>query len=153
MPLALSILLTLHILLVTLGYGGLIVANAWLAMSLRSSEQATALVTLRTAINVFRSFGPMLGIGMLLGFAIAGWLHVALTSAWLIAAYALIFCAMLLQGMVAVPWNVRTLRTLESTGANATSLAAIDARVPAAVAWGLTGTLVLLVLVMVWRPA
>ncbi|HEY2475316.1 MAG TPA: hypothetical protein VGI19_10990 [Candidatus Cybelea sp.] len=149
MPLALSVLLTLHILLVTLGYGGLIVANAWVALQLRAPERGAALTTLRTAISILRTFGPMIAVGMLVGFAMAAWLHIGLLSLWLIVAYAVIVVAIALQAGVAVPWNVRTLRTLEAGD----GLAAVDTRIPAAVAGLQTIAFALLVLVMVWRPA
>jgi hypothetical protein len=63
-----------------------------------------------------RAFGPLLGIGVLVGFGLAVMLHVPLGSTWLVVTYVFIVVALGIQGGVMIPWQVRAGRNL-ATGA------------------------------------
>ncbi|HKE36382.1 MAG TPA: hypothetical protein VKB39_03070 [Candidatus Baltobacteraceae bacterium] len=110
----LALLLIAHVLCTTAGYAGLIAGNAYL-LFLTGSGNAPAV---RTGLGAWRksaqTFGPLLGAGTLLGFALAATFHVSLVSPWLVATYALILAVLAIQFGVMVPWQQRSDRALAS---------------------------------------
>jgi hypothetical protein len=105
-------LLVAHVLLTTAGYMGLIAANAYLLFSggIRDAQDMReALAIWRRSV---RAFGPLLGVGVLVGFGLAVMLHVPLGSTWLVVTYVFIVVAMGIQGGVMVPWQIRAGRNL-----------------------------------------
>ena len=138
-------LLAAHVVCVTLGYSGLIISNVLLAITARTRDTAAFGTTVRSSLMISRTFGPLLGVGVLMGFAVMGVMGIPASSAWLIATYVLIVLALALQGAVATPWHIRALRTTpENVGT-----VALDARTPALVATGFVIAFVLIVTLMV----
>lgn len=74
-------LLALHVICITLGYGGIIIA-------------LSGLISTDAARRIQRVFGPLLGIGLLLGFAVVGAMGLPFTAKWLIASYAIVILAL-----------------------------------------------------------
>lgn len=100
-------LTAIHAVLATLGFGGMIATNAWLLLLVRNDDPAAAVAGIRTWRRAMRLFGPALGGGMLVGFALALMMGMPLTAAWLIATYALILLLVAAQATVMVPWQLR----------------------------------------------
>lgn len=107
-------LLFAHVLLTTAGYVGLIAVNAY-ALFLSQSRDVQIV---RTGLTAWRKstriFGPLLALGLLVGFSLAASSHVSLSSVWLIATYVLVAIAMAIQAAVMIPWQLRSSRTLEA---------------------------------------
>lgn len=133
-------LLAAHVIAVTLGYGALIISNTSVALAARSSNASMAGVVVRSSMGVMRIFGPLLALGLLLGFALMGSMHIHALSSWLIATYILIACAGVLQAAVAVPWHMRALRQT-----------AMDTTTPLVVAIGFFAAFACIVVLMVIR--
>jgi hypothetical protein len=114
---AFSLMLLAHVLFTTAGYAGLIASNVWLLLLVKgriAAPVATSLTAWRTSSRIF---GPLLGLGILIGFGLASGLHVPLASGWLIATYLSIAIAIAVAASVMVPWQIRTSRTT-ATGVN-----------------------------------
>lgn len=103
-------LLIAHVLLTTTGYVGLIASDAVVLLLAARTDQTpqAARATLSTWRRSEQIFGPMLGLGVLLGFGVAAAMHVPLASGWLVATYVLIVLALAVQVAVAIPWEVRS---------------------------------------------
>jgi hypothetical protein len=110
----LAALLWVHVLCTTAGYTGLIAANVYALFLARSGDAHVLRGGLSAWRRSARIFGPLLGIGMLLGFWLAASMRVSLLSGWLIVTYAVIVAALALQAGVMIPWQVRSNRTLET---------------------------------------
>lgn len=102
-----SALLIAHIVLVMTGYAGLIASNAWLLMLCRNANAQDVVRAIRAWRNLARTFGPVLGIGVLAGFALAVRVGMPLTALWLIITYALVVLALGAQAAIMVPWQLR----------------------------------------------
>jgi len=142
-----GLILAVHVICTTLGYGGLICSNIWLAVMLPSTERRDALVHASLLMN--RTFGPLLGIGVLLGFWVMKIMGFQVASPWLIIAYIVVALALVIQFAVAIPWQIRALRAISSGNAS-TSMP--NPRTPSLVATAFIITFVLLILLMVTRP-
>lgn len=105
-----------HILFVMTGYAGLIAANAWLLSLCRSNEPATVAAGVRTWRILARVFGPLLGLGVLAGFALAVNMGFPLTALWLVIAYGLIVVGLATQAAIMVPWQLRAESTIANGG-------------------------------------
>jgi hypothetical protein len=107
-----ALLLVAHVLCTTIGYAGLIAGNAYL-LFLTGSGDAGAIASGLTAWRkTARTFGPLLLIGLLLGFALAAAFRIPLGAPWLVATYALILAVIAIQAGVMVPWQLRSDRGL-----------------------------------------
>lgn len=105
-------LLLTHVLLATAGYVGLIAANIYL-LFVTGNRDANALAVALTAWRKStRIFGPLLALGVLLGFGLAAMFHVSLLSTWLVITYVLVVAALGITGGVMVPWQIRSDRIL-----------------------------------------
>ena len=102
-----SVLLVLHVVLVMGGYVGLIASNAWLLMLCRSASAENIVRAVSAWRNLARTFGPILGVGVLAGFALAAVMGMPLTALWLLITYALIVLALGAQAVIMVPWQLR----------------------------------------------
>lgn len=100
-------LIATHAVLTTAGYAGLIVTNAWLLMLCRDADGSVIVAAVNTWRRMVRIFGPLLGVGMLAGFALALLMGMPLSAAWLIATYVLVLVAFGAQGALMVPWQLR----------------------------------------------
>ena len=141
-----SALVAAHVICTTLGYGALIVANVWLALNPRTAERAVLEAQARSALTVSRIFGPLLGIGVLLGIAALAVTKLPAFSPWLVTTYALIVLALLIQGVVAIPWHIRAQRALAAGSI-------VDRpRTPALVAAAFTLIFALIITMMVAKP-
>jgi hypothetical protein len=129
-----------HIICTTLGFGGLIAANVGLALAARGTVQVQRV---REAVTAIRIFGPLLGIGVLLGFGMQTTLHVPANAPWLLATYAAIVIGLALQAY----GSVRYMRA----SADPAGVAHLGAT-PATLAAGLTLLFIALVTLMVGRP-
>lgn len=104
----LTLILTVaHVILVTAGYVGLIATNAWLLVLSAAAEPATVRSAVQTWRGMARIFGPLVGSGILAGFALALRLGFPLTGLWLLVTYALVVAALGVQAAVMVPWQLR----------------------------------------------
>ena len=103
----LSALIAAHVTFTTAGYVGLIATNFIVLILCRSSEPAVVLQAVRAWRGSARVFGPLLGIGVLLGLWLAGLTHVGLLSLWLVITYALIVLALGAQAALMIPWQSR----------------------------------------------
>jgi len=140
------LLLFVHVLLTTAGYAGLIAVNMYMLVMCKGQDAST----FRQALTAWRKssqvFGPMLGLGVILGFGVAAALHLPLTSLWLYITYALMVAALAVQAGIMAPWQARNNRTLSqgvvpSTGPVVFVLVALSAIYTAIIA------------LMVFRPA
>ena len=122
---AFSALILTHVILATSGLAGLIATNAWLLALCRSSDATTVAAGVHTWRRLMRVFGPLLGAGILAGFALAFAMSQSLAAAWLIATYALILLMLGVQAAVMVPWQINASATLARGGAVSTRSVAI----------------------------
>lgn len=142
---ALGFMTALHVCLTTMGLGGLVSANAFLAaMSGSDREQFRRGVGYSLTLN--RVFGPMLGLGILLGVGLIVTARLSPTTGWLLTAYALVVAGIAFQAAVAVPWQLRAMRPGDAT------TAAIDRRTPLLIAAVFALDFVAIVFVMVLKP-
>lgn len=100
-------LLVAHAAFTTAGYVGLIATNLWLLLLGRQQQASTVVAAVSTWRRSARLFGPVLGIGLLLGFWLASVAGVPLVTPWLIVTYALIVLALGTQAAIMVPWQLR----------------------------------------------
>jgi hypothetical protein len=100
-------LIATHVILATSGYAGLIVTNAWLLMLCRNADGSVIVAAVNGWRRMVRIFGPLLGVGMLAGFALALLMGMPLSAAWLIATYVLVLIALGAQAALMVPWQRR----------------------------------------------
>lgn len=109
-----STLLVAHVVLTTAGYAGLIATHA----SMLYLSTSRNVESIRSGLTAWRrssqTFGPILGAGVLLGFALAGVMHVPFGSRWLIITYGLIVLALGVQAAVSIPWMRRSERIAAS---------------------------------------
>lgn len=99
-----------HVLLAMGGYAGLIATNIWLLMLTGAGDAAVFLRGVQTWQRTARIFGPLLGLGVLIGFATAVTAGFSLLSPWLIATYALILIVLIGQASLTVPFNLHAER-------------------------------------------
>lgn len=134
-----------HAILTTSGYVGLIAINAWLATLCRNADAAVVLAGVTAWRRLVRVFGPLLGLGVLAGFALAIMMGMPLTAGWLVATYALIVVALGVQAALMVPWQVRAQATVAS-GAPLSTRPVVATLVVFSVAY------VVILTLMLWRP-
>ncbi|HVR47301.1 MAG TPA: hypothetical protein VMT95_11800 [Candidatus Binatia bacterium] len=134
-----------HVILTTLGYAGLIVGNAWLAALCRNADGATVLAGVKVWRRLVRVFGPLLGLGVLVGFALALKMGTPLIAGWLVITYALIVVALGAQAALMVPWQVRAEATIASG-------APLSTRPIVATVWIFSIAYVGILTLMLWRP-
>ena len=104
------ILTIVHVLFTMGGYAGLITMNAWLLLLCRTGDSDIIAKGVGIWQNTGRIFGPLLGLGVLLGFATAGAARISLLSPWLIATYAVILVVLAGHAALMVPFNLRARR-------------------------------------------
>jgi hypothetical protein len=103
----LSSLIVAHVILTSAGYVGLIAANTWLLLLCRRRDVGLVLAAVSTWRTAARIFGPLLGLGLLLGFWLATIVGVGLGSLWLLWTYGLIVVALGAQAAIMIPWQLR----------------------------------------------
>lgn len=107
-----SSILAAHVILTTVGFVGLIASNVWL---IRLCQQPDG-VAVRQAVSTWRLaaqiFGPMLGLGVLIGFWVAVLFHESMASFWLLVTYGLIVLALGTQAAIMIPWQLRATEIL-----------------------------------------
>jgi hypothetical protein len=103
----LSSVLVAHVSFTTIGYVGLIAANVWLLRLCRQQHVSAVLEAVSTWRATAQIFGPMLGVGALLGFWLAALLQEPLGSRWLLLTYGLIVLSLGTQAAIMIPWQVR----------------------------------------------
>jgi hypothetical protein len=103
-----SLLLLLHVLSTTAGYVGLIAANVYLLLLLRARQAQVVQAGLTAWRKASQIFGPLLAIGIVLGFGLTSALHVPLATRWLTITYALIIIVTVVQAAIMVPWQIRS---------------------------------------------
>ena len=108
-----TILLFAHVLLTTVGYGGLIALNAFALFLSQSREPQIMRAGLTAWRKSTRIFGPLLALGVAAGIYLAAASGVPLTSIWLIATYVLVTLAIGVQAAVMIPWQLRSNSVLE----------------------------------------
>ena len=111
-----SSLLVAHVILTTLGYVGLIATNLWLLLLCRRAEPAVVVDAVSTWRATARIFGPLIGIGMLLGSWLATVAGFSLGSEWLLWTYALIVVALGAQAAIMIPWQIRAQAAVRDGG-------------------------------------
>jgi hypothetical protein len=99
--------LVAHVSFTTIGYVGLIAANVWLLRLCRQQHVSAVLETVSTWRATAQIFGPMLGVGALLGFWLAALLQEPLGSRWLLLTYGFIVLSLGTQAAIMIPWQVR----------------------------------------------
>jgi hypothetical protein len=107
-------LVTAHAILATLGFVGLIATTVMLLLQCRQFGPDAVIRAIRTWRASARIFGPVLGLGLLVGLWLALAAHISLTSSWLLMAYALIVLAMTAQAGIMIPWQRRAQRAVEA---------------------------------------
>lgn len=105
-------LLLTHVLLATSGYVGLIAANVYLLFVTGNRDANAVAAGLTAWRKSTRIFGPLLALGVLLGFGLAAIFHISLLSTWLVITYVLVVAALGIMGGVMVPWQIRSDRSL-----------------------------------------
>ena len=104
----LSILTVAHVVLTTTGYAGLIVGNLWLLLLAARQQPEMQIASIHAWRRSAQIFGPLLGVGALIGFGLAAVTHQPLLSSWLVATYVLIILALGTQAAIMVPWQLRS---------------------------------------------
>jgi hypothetical protein len=140
-----STLLVAHILFTTAGYVGLIATNSVVLILCARREPGLIADAISAWRRSVRIFGPILGIGLLLGFWLAQVLHVGLASLWLLVTYALVVAALATQAAIMIPWQFRA-------HAAATEGAALSARPIVTVVSVFTIVYIAIVSLMTLRP-
>lgn len=105
-------LLLTHVLFATAGYVGLIAANVYLLFVTGNRDVNAIVAGLSAWRKSTRIFGPLLALGVLVGFGLAAMFHVSLISTWLVITYVLVVAALGIMGGVMVPWQIRSDRSL-----------------------------------------
>jgi hypothetical protein len=100
-----SALLVAHVVLTTAGYVAFIATNVIVLVLCRAQQPAVVIAAVATWQRAARIFGPLLGIGILLGLSLAFEMHVPFASPWLVATYALIVLALGTQAAFMIPWQ------------------------------------------------
>ena len=108
-----TFLLVAHALLSTAGYCGLIAVNVYLLLLSAGNDARTIRAGLVAWRKASRIFGPALLLGIILGFALTLALHVSFAATWLLVTYALVIVSIAIQGLIMVPWQLRSDRSLE----------------------------------------
>jgi hypothetical protein len=134
-----------HAVLTTTGYVGLIAINAWLATLCRNADAAVVLAGVHAWRRLVRVFGPLAGLGVIAGFALAAKMGMPLTAGWLVATYGLIVVALGVQGAMMAPWQLRA-------QAAAASGAALSTRPVVVTVWVFTLSYIAILTLMLWRP-
>ncbi len=138
-------LVSAHVILTTLGYAGLIAGNAWLAALCRNADGAVVLAGVQVWRRLVRVFGPLLGLGVLAGFALALKMGTPLTAGWLVVTYVLIVLALGAQAALMIPWQARAEATISSG-------APLSTRSIVATVWIFSLAYVAILTLMLWRP-
>jgi hypothetical protein len=144
-----ALLIAAHVICTTLGYGGLIVGNVALAFVARRGETQATAAAFGAVVGIERLFGPLLGVGVLLGIGTLAALHLPGSAPWLIVTYLVIVVGLVLQGAVAVPFHLRYLRASENGAVLPDEHAA---RTATWIAAAFAAMFVVLVTLMVARP-
>ena len=139
-----------HIFCATFGYAGLIYVNLWLAQVAKGGDTQAIVAAAQSAMRVTRLSGPILGLGILLGFALAPAAGFPLSQPWLIATYLLMLIGIAIQALVAVPWLIQTIRFAQLAASE--GAAQLDTRRPALIAWAFAIDFALIVLMMASKP-
>jgi hypothetical protein len=137
-------LVALHVCCTTLGLGGLVCANVLLALTAGGADAPSLTRMAGVSLLGNRIFGGLLGAGVLLGLATMGAEHVPANATWLVLTYALIVLGIAFQAAVAVPWQLRIVRSAETVTA--------PARTARLIAAAFLLQFVLIVFVMVVKP-
>lgn len=103
-----------HVLLATAGYVGLIANNGYVLYLSQTKEPHIVRAGLTAWRKSARTFGPLLALGVVIGFWLAATSGALLTSTWLVATYVLIVLAIGIQVAVMIPWQRRSDPILES---------------------------------------
>ncbi len=138
-------LVTAHVILTTLGYAGLIAGNAWLAALCRNADGTVVLAGVKAWRRLVRVFGPLLGLGLLVGFALALKMGTPLTAGWLVITYALIVIALGGQAALMVPWQARAEAAIASG-------VPLSTRPIVGTVWIFSIAYVGILTLMLWRP-
>lgn len=101
------LLLVAHVVLTTAGYAGLIATNVVVLIFCLRAQPALIPEAVSVWLGSHRVFGPMLGVGILLGLWLTGVMHLSYASRWLLVTYGLIVVAMVVQGAILIPWQRR----------------------------------------------
>ena len=142
-----ALLAAAHIVFTTFGLAGLTTVNVWLALA--AKEPSTLSATARIALSVERIAGPILGLGIILGFALAPATGYPLSQPWLLTTYGLILAGIAIQIFVAVPWHLQAARAAQDAAGPAPQL---NPRGPVLVAWAFAIELALIALLMAGKP-
>ena len=102
----LAALTATHATLATLGYAGLIATNVTLLVLYRQSSTDAIPVAIRLWRNCARIFGPMIGLGVVVGIFLATQIGISLATSWLLVAYVFIAIGMLAQAGIMIPWQL-----------------------------------------------
>jgi len=137
-------LLALHVCRTTLGLGGLVCANVLLALTADGADAQSLTRMAGFSLLANRIFGGLVGAGVLLGLATMGAEHVPPNATWLVLTYAIIVFGIAFQAIVAIPWQLRIVRSAETVTA--------PARTARLIAAAFLLQFVLLVFVMVVKP-
>jgi hypothetical protein len=113
-------LIVSHVVFTTAGYMGLIATNAWLLFLCRSENPNVVIGGVQTWRAIVRIFGPLLGVGLLFGIALALNTGIPLWAPWLLVSYVLIVAALGTQAAIMVPWQIRAQGILTAGGRVAT---------------------------------
>ena len=138
-------LVATHAVLTTSGFVGLIAINAWLATLCRNADAAVVIAGVNAWRRLVRVFGPLAGLGVLAGFALAMLMGMPLTAGWLVVTYALIVVALATQGALMIPWQARAEAAIASG-------AAFTTRPIVATIWVFSVSYAAILTLMIWRP-
>lgn len=139
-----------HVFCATFGYAGLIYVNLWLAQVAKGGDTQAIVAAAQSAMRVTRVAGPILGLGVLLGFVLAPAAGFPLSQPWLIATYVLMLIGIAIQALLAVPWLMQAIRSQQLAASEAVQL---DTRRPALIAWAFAIDFALIVLMMAAKPS
>lgn len=142
---AISALLVAHVVLTTAGYVAFIASNGIVLVLCRRQQPTVVIAAVSTWQRAARIFGPLLGVGILLGLLLAFEMHVPLASPWLVATYALIALALGTQAAFMIPWQ----RQAERVAAQG---AYVPTRSIVIVLWVFTIVYILIVALMFVHP-
>lgn len=140
---SLNVLAAAHAMFATFGFVGLIATNLALLLFCRQpgASVSTAIRTWRASARIF---GPLLGLGLILGIWLALAAGISLSATWLLVAYALIVVAAGTQTAIMVPFQLRA--------TNAASAAPLSTRGIAGIVATFTVAYICIMLLMIARP-